>query len=110
MNNPVYTSVCRCSQDRLCDIEACDQTATLTTSWSYIAVRPCTPPAALVVKAVVVIPTSTRASLYALLQCGEDSKYRCKSYGGYFEVFRRILAEDGESSRLACGNYQFAAV
>jgi hypothetical protein len=67
-------------------------------------------PPALVVKAVVVIPTSTHASLYALLQCSEDSKYRCKSYGGYFEVFCMLLVEDGESSRLACGNYQFAAV
>jgi hypothetical protein len=40
-----------------------------------------------VVEAIVVVPSPTRANLYALLQCGEDSEYRRKAYGGYIEVF-----------------------
>jgi hypothetical protein len=43
--------------------------------------------------------------LYTLLQCGEDSKYGCKAYSGYIEVFWSLLAEDGESSPLASGNF-----
>lgn len=31
-----------------------------------------------------------------MLQCGEDSEYVRKAYGGYFEVFRALLAEEGE--------------
>uniref|UniRef100_A0A0D9ZBR4 Glutamine amidotransferase domain-containing protein n=1 Tax=Oryza glumipatula TaxID=40148 RepID=A0A0D9ZBR4_9ORYZ len=37
---------------------------------------------------------------YAVLQCGEDSEYVRKAYGGYFEVFRALLAEDGERWRV----------
>jgi hypothetical protein len=49
------------------------------------------------------------AGLYALLQCGEDSKYGHKVYDGSFEVFRTLLAEDGESSPPASQNFQSAA-
>ncbi|KAF0927413.1 hypothetical protein E2562_032719 [Oryza meyeriana var. granulata] len=37
---------------------------------------------------------------YAVLQCGEDSEYVRKAYGGYFEVFKALLAEDGERWRV----------
>jgi glucosinolate gamma-glutamyl hydrolase len=43
--------------------------------------------------------------LYALLQCGDDSKYRRKAYNGYFAVFRALLVEDGDSSPSASGNF-----
>jgi glucosinolate gamma-glutamyl hydrolase len=58
-----------------------------------------------VVEAIVVVPSPTRAELYALLQCGEDSEYRRKAYGGYIEVF---WEEDGESSPPPSGNFQSA--
>ncbi|KAG8064284.1 hypothetical protein GUJ93_ZPchr0004g38182 [Zizania palustris] len=47
--------------------------------------------------AVEVVPT--KAGSYAVLQCDEDSEYVHKAYGGYFEVFRALLAEDGERWR-----------
>jgi glucosinolate gamma-glutamyl hydrolase len=72
-------------------------------------VQPCTPPAVAVVEAVVIILSSMRAGLYALLQCVEDSEYGCKAYGHYFEVFHVLLAKDGESSLPASGNFQYAA-
>jgi glucosinolate gamma-glutamyl hydrolase len=72
-------------------------------------VRPCAPPAAAVVEAVIVIPSAAHAGLYALLQCGEDSEYARKAYDGYFEVFHALLAEDGESSPPTSGNFQSAA-
>jgi glucosinolate gamma-glutamyl hydrolase len=57
--------------------------------------------AAAVTKAAAVVPSSSaRAGSYALLQCGEDSEYVRKAYGGYFEVFRALLAEDGERWRV----------
>jgi hypothetical protein len=62
-----------------------------------------------VVEAVIVVPSPVRAGLYALLQCGKDSEYRRKAYVRYFEVFHVLLAEDGESSPLASGNFQSAA-
>ncbi|KAF7044372.1 hypothetical protein CFC21_053606 [Triticum aestivum] len=50
--------------------------------------------------AAPVVPVVTAAAAgggsYALLQCGEDSAYVRDAYGGYFEVFRALLAEDGE--------------
>ncbi|GAB4838400.1 hypothetical protein Ancab_027935 [Ancistrocladus abbreviatus] len=33
---------------------------------------------------------------FAVLLCAEDSEYVTKKYGGYFGVFVRMLAEDGE--------------
>jgi hypothetical protein len=65
----------------------------------------------MVVETIVVIPSLpslARADLYALLQCGEDSEYGRKAYGGYIEVFWALLAKDGESSPPASGNFQFA--
>jgi hypothetical protein len=47
--------------------------------------------------------------LYTLLQCSEDSEYRCKAYVSYFKVFHALLAEDGKSSPLASRNFQSAA-
>jgi hypothetical protein len=73
---------------------------------SHAAVQPCTPPAVAVVEVVVVVVlSSTRADLYALLQCVEDSEYGCKAYGRYFEVFHALLAKDDESSPAASGNF-----
>jgi hypothetical protein len=60
---------------------------------------------AAVVEAIAVVPSLTRADLYVLLQCGEDSEYRRKAYDGYIEVF---WEEDGESSPPASGNFQYA--
>jgi hypothetical protein len=84
MDNFVYISVCHDSQrppvwrrGRQSDAEADSQTTTPggpTASKSCTAARLCTPPAATVVKAIVVIPSSARADLYALLQSGEDSE------------------------------------
>jgi hypothetical protein len=74
-----------------------------------------------VVEAVVVILSSVRFSLYALLQCSKDSEYGCKEYdchfeveidlsgGEDFEVFHVLLAEDGESSPPSSGNFQSGA-
>jgi glucosinolate gamma-glutamyl hydrolase len=56
---------------------------------------PCTPAAVAVVKAIIIIPSPMRANLYALLQCGEDSEYGRKTYGGYIEVFWALVVEDG---------------
>lgn len=33
---------------------------------------------------------------FAILMCGEDSDYVKKKYGGYFGVFVKMLAEEGE--------------
>ncbi|KAG8065470.1 hypothetical protein GUJ93_ZPchr0004g39595 [Zizania palustris] len=44
--------------------------------------------------AVEAVPA--KAGSYVVLQCGEDSEYVRKAYRGYFEVFRALLAEDGE--------------
>jgi hypothetical protein len=71
-------------------------------------VRPCAPPAAAVVEAISIVPSLTRADLYALLQCSEDSEYGRKEYGGYIEVLWTLLAEDGESSPPVNGNFQSA--
>ncbi|XP_062212067.1 gamma-glutamyl peptidase 5-like [Phragmites australis] len=49
-------------------------------------------------EAAVAAATAAGGS-YALLQCGEDSEYVRNAYGGYFEVFRALLAEDGERWR-----------
>ncbi|KAL5219550.1 hypothetical protein ABZP36_020234 [Zizania latifolia] len=43
---------------------------------------------------------AAKAGSYAVLQCGEDSEYVRQAYGGYFEVFRALLAEDGERWRV----------
>ncbi|KAF5733375.1 putative glutamine amidotransferase [Tripterygium wilfordii] len=45
---------------------------------------------------------------YAVLLCAEDSEYVKKMYGGYFGVFRKMLAEEGERwdvYRVACGEF-----
>jgi hypothetical protein len=76
-----------------------------TASRSHAAVWSCAPLAAAVVEAVIIVPSAARAGLYALLQCGEDSEYRCKAYDGYFKVFHVLLAEDGESSPPVSGNF-----
>ncbi|GMY30329.1 gamma-glutamyl peptidase 5 [Fagus crenata] len=34
---------------------------------------------------------------FAVLLCAEDSDYMKKMYGGYFRVFVRMLAEEGET-------------
>jgi hypothetical protein len=74
-----------------------------------------------VVEAVVVILSSVRFGLYALLQCSKDSECGCKAYGCYFEVeidlpggedfevFHVLLAEDGESSPPSRENFQSGA-
>jgi hypothetical protein len=72
-------------------------------------VAQCAPPTATVVETVVIIPLAAGGGLYALLQCGEDSVYGHKAYDGYFEMFRALLAEDGESSPPTSRNFQFAA-
>jgi hypothetical protein len=57
-------------KDRLPDVEADGQTATPggpTASRSCAAAHPCAPPAVAVVEAIVVVPSPTRADLYALL-------------------------------------------
>jgi hypothetical protein len=56
-----------------------------------------------VVDAIVVVPSSTHANLYALLQCGEEFEYGRKAYCGYNEVF---WAEDGEFSSQTSGNFK----
>jgi hypothetical protein len=66
----------------------------------------CVPTTAAVVEAIVVIPSLEHANLYALLQCDEDFEYGRKTYGGYIEVLRTLLAKDGESSPPASGNFQ----
>jgi hypothetical protein len=60
---------------------------------------------AAVIETVVIIPLAVRVGLYALLQSGEDSMYEHMAYGGYFEVFRTLLAEDGEPSLPTRGNF-----
>jgi hypothetical protein len=65
-------------------------------SMSHVVARPCMSRAAAMVETIVVIPSPARADLYALLQCGKDSKYGRKTYGGYIEVFQALLVEDGE--------------
>lgn len=45
---------------------------------------------------------------FALLLCAEDSEYVKKMYGGYFGVFLKMLAEEGEAwdlYRVACGEF-----
>lgn len=45
---------------------------------------------------------------YAVLLCAEDSDYVKKKYGGYFGVFVRMLAEEGETwlvYRVASGEF-----
>jgi hypothetical protein len=68
--------------------------------------RPCMSRAAAMVETIVVIPSPARADLYALLQCGKDSKYGRKTYGGYIEVFQALLVEDGESVTPNLSNMQ----
>jgi hypothetical protein len=99
------------ARDCLPDAEAGGQTATSggpTASRSCTAARSCTPPAAAVVEAVIVVPSAVHAGLYARLQCSDDSEYERKAYDDYFKVFHTLLAEDGESSPTASGNFQSA--
>lgn len=45
---------------------------------------------------------------FAVLLCAEDSEYVKKKYGGYFGVFVRMLAEEGETwdfFRVAHGEF-----
>ncbi|XP_041014578.1 gamma-glutamyl peptidase 5-like [Juglans microcarpa x Juglans regia] len=45
---------------------------------------------------------------FAVLLCAEDSDYVKKKFGGYFGVFVRMLAEEGETwkmYRVACGEF-----
>ncbi|XP_054803481.1 gamma-glutamyl peptidase 5-like [Prosopis cineraria] len=45
---------------------------------------------------------------YAVLLCTEDSEYVMKMYGGYFRVFIRMLAEEGETwdvYKVASGDF-----
>ena len=45
---------------------------------------------------------------FAVLLCAEDPEYVRKKYGGYFGVFVRMLAEEGETwdmFRVACGEF-----
>jgi hypothetical protein len=63
------------------------------------------PPTAVVVEAIIIIPSPTHADLYALLQCGDDSKYTCKTYGGYIKVFWALLVENSESSSPTSENF-----
>lgn len=45
---------------------------------------------------------------FAVLLCAEDSEYVVKMYGGYFGVFVRMLAEEGETwdvYRVASGEF-----
>jgi hypothetical protein len=94
------------AKDRLPDAQVGSQTA----SKSHATVQPCTSPTVAVVKAVVVVVlSSTRAGLYVLLQCVEDSEYGCKTYDRYFEVFHVLLAKDGESSPTVSENFQYIA-
>lgn len=37
------------------------------------------------------------AKRFAILHCAEDSEYVKKTYGGYFGVYVRMLAEEGET-------------
>jgi hypothetical protein len=63
------------------------------------------PLAAAVIEAIIVVLSSVCVDLYALLQCGEDSEYGRKTYGGYIEVFWALLVEDGEFSPSTSGNF-----
>jgi hypothetical protein len=100
------------ARDHLPEVEAGNHTATSggpTGSRSHAAAWPCAPAAVAVVKAIIIIiPSPMRANLYALMQCGEDSEYGRKTYGGYIEVFWALVVEDGESSLPASGNIQSA--
>jgi hypothetical protein len=105
---PCTTLCVTIAKDRLHDVEAGGQTTAPggpTTSRSHATTRSCAPSAAAVVEAIIVVPSLARADLYALLQCGEDSEYWCKAYGGYIEVFWMLVAEDDESSPSASGNF-----
>jgi GMP synthase-like glutamine amidotransferase len=45
---------------------------------------------------------------FAVLLCAEDSEYVIKMHGGYFGVFERMLAEEGETwdvYRVASGEF-----
>lgn len=45
---------------------------------------------------------------FAVLLCAEDSEYVKKKYGGYFGVFLKMLAEEGETwdmYRVAAGQF-----
>ncbi|TKY59442.1 Glutamine amidotransferase [Spatholobus suberectus] len=45
---------------------------------------------------------------FAVLLCADDSEYVRKMYGGYFGVFVRMLAEEGETwevYKVACGEF-----
>jgi hypothetical protein len=69
----VYTS----ARDHLPDTKVGGQTATPsgpTASRRRAAARLCVPPVATVVEVNIVVPLPTRADLYLLLQCGEDSE------------------------------------
>ncbi|CAM0875409.1 unnamed protein product [Alopecurus aequalis] len=53
--------------------------------------------------ATAMIPAAAAAGgggSYAVLQCGEDSAYVRNAYGGYFNVFKALLEEDGERWRV----------
>lgn len=63
------------------------------------AVEALLPPSAAAAAAAVPVAAAPAAGSYALLQCGEDSEYVRKAYNGYFQVFRALLEEDGETWR-----------
>lgn len=45
---------------------------------------------------------------FGVLLCAEDTDFVKKMYGGYFGVFRKMLAEEGETwdlYRVACGEF-----
>ena len=51
---------------------------------------------------------TTDEKRYAVLLCAEDSEYVRKKHGGYFGVFKRMLAEAGERwdvYKVACGEF-----
>jgi hypothetical protein len=59
-----------------------------------------------VIEAIIDVPSPACADLYEMLQCGVDSEYGRKTYGGYIEMFWMLLVEDDESSPPASGNFQ----
>ncbi|KAM1683125.1 hypothetical protein ACFXTN_031327 [Malus domestica] len=45
---------------------------------------------------------------FAVLLCAEDTEFVKKTYGGYFGVYLRMLAEEGEAwdlYRVVCGEF-----
>jgi hypothetical protein len=100
MDNLVYTSVCRGSQGPLSNIEADSQTGgppgCTTAPRTEAGGHTATPGG----------PTASRRR--AACCCGGRGRRRDKAYGGYFEVFHALRAEDDESSPSVGGNFQSA--